>query len=155
MERGGPKKAEITRSEQERADLQVSARSRSLPHSVVRRAHMILMAAEGYSNTAIAEPFGWTLPSVGHWRTRYLGQGIAGLYDVAKPGRPRNYQDDQVAALLNKVLQDKPRKAPHWSTRLASAEPGIAQSTAQRYRHLFGVPPHRRKSFKLSTEPFR
>jgi hypothetical protein len=62
MERGGPKKAEITRSEQEGADLQVLARSRSLPHSVVRRAHMILMAAEGYSNTAIAEHSGLTLP---------------------------------------------------------------------------------------------
>lgn len=42
---------------------------------------MTLMSAEGYSNTAIAEHFGLTLPSVGYWRKRYLGQGIAGLYD--------------------------------------------------------------------------
>jgi putative transposase len=79
MERGRPKKAQIQLSTQEHADLQVLARSRSLPHKVVRRAQMILMSAEGYSNTAIAEHFGLTLPSAGHWRKRHLSQGIAGL----------------------------------------------------------------------------
>lgn len=66
MERGRPKKAEVKLSEQERASLQVMAHSRSLPHSVVRRVQMILMSAEGHSNTAIAEHFGLTLPSVGY-----------------------------------------------------------------------------------------
>ncbi len=154
MERGRPKKAQITLSEQEHADLQVLAHSRSLPHSVVRRAQMILMSAEGYSNTAIAEHFSLTLPSVGHWRKRYLSQGIAGLYDVARPGRPRSYDDDSIATLLNKVLKNKPKRATHWSTRLASEETGISKSTVQRYLHLFGVQPHRSKSFKLSTDPF-
>lgn len=154
MERGRPKKAELNLSEQEYAELQILARSRSLPHSVVRRAQMILMSAAGYSNTAIAAHFDLTLPSVGHWRKRYLNQGIAGLYDVMRPGRPRSYNDDRIATLLNKVLQDKPKQASHWSTRLASQETGISKSTVQRYLHLFGVQPHRSKSFKLSTDPF-
>jgi putative transposase len=51
---------------------------------------MIFMSAEGYSNTAIAEHFGLTLPSVGYWRKCYLSQGIAGLYDISRPGRPRS-----------------------------------------------------------------
>lgn len=154
MERGRPKKAQITFWEQEHADLQVLARSRSLPHSVVRRAQMIVMSAQGHSNTTIAEHFGLTLPSVGHWRRRYLSQGIAGLYDVARPGRPRSYHDDEIATLLNKVLQDKPRQSTHWSTRLASQETGISKSRVQRYLHLFGIQPHRSKSFKLSRDPF-
>ena len=142
-----------TLSEQEHADLQVLARSRSLPHSVVRRAQMILMSAEGYSNNAIAEHFGLTLPSAGHWRKRYLSQGIAGLYDAARPGRPRSYDDDHIATLLNKVLKDKPKRTTHWSTP-ASEETGMSKSTVQRYPYLFGVQPHRSKSFKLSTDPF-
>lgn len=117
MERGRPKKAEIRLSAQEHADLQVLACSRSLPHSVVRRAQIILMSADGYSNTAIAEHFGLTLPSVGHWRKRYLSQGIAGLYDVARSGRPRSYDDANIATLLNKVLKDKPKRATHWGAR--------------------------------------
>lgn len=103
MERGRPKQAKIRLSAQEHADLQVLACSRSLPHSVLRRAQMILMAAEGYSNTAIAEHFGLTLPSVGHWRKRHLSQGIAGLYEVIRSGRPRSYDADHIAALLNRT----------------------------------------------------
>ena len=85
MERGRPKKAEIELSEQVHASLQVMARSRSLPHSVVRRAQMILMSAEGCSNTAIAEHFGLTLPSVGYWRKRYPSQGSPGYMTLAVP----------------------------------------------------------------------
>jgi transposase len=154
VERGRPKKAEIELSEQEHASLQVMAHSRSLPHSVVRRAQMILMSAEGYANTTIAGHFGLTLPSVDYWRKRYLSQGIAGLYDISRPGRPYSYDDDSVATLLNKVLKEKPRQATHWTVRLVAEETGIPKSSVQRYLHLFGVQPYRSKSFKLSTDPF-
>jgi putative transposase len=73
---------------------------------------------------------------------------------VTRPGRRRSYDDDHIATLLNKVLKEQPKRATHWSTRLASEETGISKSTVQRYLHLFGVQPHRSKSFKLSTDPF-
>jgi putative transposase len=76
------------------------------------------------------------------------------LYDVTRSGRPRSYQDGQIATLLNKILKEQPKRATHWNTRLASEETGISKSTVQRYLHLFGVQPHRSKSFKLSTDPF-
>ncbi|WP_194715172.1 hypothetical protein [Noviherbaspirillum soli] len=37
---------------------------------------------------------------------------------------------------------------------MAAKETGISKSTVQRYRHLFGVQPHRSKSFKPLTDPF-
>lgn len=153
MERGRPKKAEIVLLDHERAELQALAHSRSLPHSIVRRAQMILMSADGMNNASIAEHFDMSRPIVGFWRKRYLTQGIAGLYDESRPGRPRSYQDEQVADLLNKVLQEQPKVATHWSVRLAASETGISKSTVQRYLHLFGVQPHRSKSFKLSNDP--
>jgi len=57
IKRGRPKKAEIALSEQEHARLQVMAHSRLLPHSVVRRAQMILMSVKGHANTAIGGAF--------------------------------------------------------------------------------------------------
>ena len=64
------------------------------------------------------------------------------------------YGDEQVAALINQVLRSKPKHATHWSVRLVAAETGIAKSTVARYFTLFGLQPHRSKSFKLSTDPF-
>jgi putative transposase len=59
-----------------------------------------------------------------------------------------------VAALMRKVLQSRPPTATHWSVRSAAAASGISKSTVARYFALFGVQPHRSKSFKLSTDPF-
>ena len=55
---------------------------------------------------------------------------------------------------MRKVLQSRPRNATHWSVRSAAQETGIPKSTVARYFALFGVQPHRSKSFKLSTDPF-
>ncbi|WP_407672160.1 helix-turn-helix domain-containing protein [Noviherbaspirillum soli] len=69
------------------------------------------MSAEDHSNTAVAEHFGLTLPSVGYWRKRYLSQGIDGYYDISCLRRPWSYEDDSVATLLNKVPNYKSRQA--------------------------------------------
>ena len=77
---------------------------------------------------------------------------MAGLHDG--PGRPRTHGDEQVAALINRVLHTKPKGATHWSVRLVAEETGISKSTVGRYFKLFGLQPQRSKSFKLSTDPF-
>jgi len=82
-----------------------------------------------------------TLRSVGYWRKRYLSQGIAGLEDICRPGRPRGYDDDSVATRRNQMLKDKPRQATHWRARLAAEETGISKGTVQRDLHLFGCNP--------------
>jgi hypothetical protein len=48
----------------------------------------------------------------------------------------------------------KPKAATHWSVRAIAKEPGIAKSTVHRLNQLFGLQPHRTRSFKLSTVPF-
>jgi len=46
-------------------DGQTIARSRSLPHSLVRRARIVLMSAKGVSNQTIAERCGVSVPVTG------------------------------------------------------------------------------------------
>jgi putative transposase len=78
-----------------------------------------------------------------------------GLYDEARPGRPRTIEDERVATLIQKTLQKKPKNgATHWSVRDAAAESGISKTSVHRYFQLFGLQPHRTESFKLSTDPF-
>jgi transposase len=138
----------------ERDQLGAIARSRSLPHSLVRRVRIVLMSADGAANGIIAQRCGVSGPTISHWRRCWRERGVAGLHGELRPGRPRSYGDEQVAALMRRVLQSRPPNATHWSVRSAAAASGISKSTVARYFALFGVQPHRSKSFKLSTDPF-
>ena len=139
---------------QERSDLEAITASRSLPHGLVRRANMILMTESGVSIRDAARRLKVTPPAITNWRKRFREQRLAGLHDQLKPGRPRTHGEDDIAALLNAALQSRPQGATHWSVRELASETGISKSTVQRYLSLFGVQPHRSRSFKLSTDPF-
>ena len=154
MRTGRPHQFEITLSEPERGQLTALATSRSLPYSVVRRAQTVLRSAAGETDTAIARRFDVPVQLVGHWRRRYHAHGLAGLYDAPRPGRPRTHDEERVAALLRTVLRTRPKGGTHWSVRAVAATTGISKSAVQRYFALFGVQPHRAKSFTLSTDPF-
>jgi transposase len=141
-------------SESERSQLESIVRSRSMPHALVRRAKIVLLSADGNSNRAVARRCGVSAPVVSLWRSRYQRDGLAGLHGELRPGRPRTHGDDKIAGLLKTVLQTRPEAATHWSVRSAAARSGISKSSVGRYFALFGLQPHRCKSFKLSTDPF-
>jgi putative transposase len=106
------------------------------------------------SNRAVARKCGVSAPVVSLWRRRYQRDGVAGLHGELRPGRPRTHDDDRIAGLLRTVLHSKPEAATHWSVRSAALKTGISKSSVGRYFALFGLQPHRSKSFKLSTDPF-
>ena len=118
------------------------------------RAKLVLWAAQGESNSAIAERLGWSMPTVGKWRQRFVEQRMAGLHDELRPGRPRTYGDEQVAGLINRVLRSQAQARHPLERALGGRRTGISKSTVARYFALFGLQPHRSKSFKLSTDPF-
>jgi putative transposase len=150
---GRPRDREIVLSETEQKSLTECARSRSAPHGLVRRTRIVLASAPGRSNTEIARELSISVPSVSLWRNRFLEQDLVGLYGEQRPDRPRSHDDEVVAALLTTVLQTRPASGMHRTVRSAAAATGIAKSTVQRYFRLFGVQPHRTRSFKLSTDP--
>ena len=153
--RTGRPKTELVLSDDERAQLQSFARSRSLPAALGNRARLLLASAEGEPNSAIAGRLGVSKATVGKWRTRFIERRIAGLYDDVRPGKPRTIDDERVAHLIKTTLHTKPANgSTHWSVRTVAAETGISKTSVQRYFQLFGLQPHRTDSFKLSTDPF-
>jgi putative transposase len=146
--------APLTLSEPEREELRAITRSRSQPQSLATRARIVLLAAEGESNTDIAERLGLSKPTVGIWRKRYLTQRLVGLYDEPRPGGPRSIRDEQIAALLRKTLKTKPKDGTHWTCRSIAEETKLSKSTVQRVWKAFGLQPHRQKHFKISTDAF-
>jgi putative transposase len=139
---------------QVRGELESWSRSRTHPHGLVRRAQIILLAADGLNNKSIGQRVGLSGSMVGMWRKRFLAQGLAGLYDEPRPGGPRSVSDEQVAALIRKTLRTKPKDGTHWSCRAIAAETKLSKSTIHRVWQAFGIQPHRQKHFKLSTDPW-
>ena len=116
----------------EREELLSMTRARSMPQSLSTRARIVLLAADGESNSDIAERLGLSKPTVGIWRKRYLGQRLAGLYDQPRPGGPRSIRDEQIAVLLRKTLKTKSKGGTHWTCRSIAAEAKLSKSTVQR-----------------------
>ena len=139
---------------QQRIQLESFASSRSLPHGLVMRARIILMASEGKTNIDIARTLGTTRETVGKWRKRFVQEELEGLYDEIRPGRPRTIADERIAALVQKTLHTKPKNSTQWSCRVIAKKTNISKSTVHRVWSAFGLQPHRQKHFKLSNDPF-
>lgn len=144
----------IVLSDETRKQLLSITRSLSLPHNLVRRAKIILMAAEGSTNKMIAEKLDLAPIVIGMWRRRFLRQGLMGLYDGHRPGGPRSISDERIARLIKKTLDKRPKRDTHWTCRSIAQETRLSKSTVQRVWQAFAMQPHRQKHFKLSTDPF-
>lgn len=143
----------IVLSEEERSQLEIYSNSRSLPHALVCRVRIVLLAAQGETNLAIAETLGLTRETVGKWRRRFAAQRICGLDDEMRPGAPRSVDDERIADLINRTLKTKPKNGTHWSCRTMASEFNISKSTVQRVWSAFCIQPHRQRHFKLSNDP--
>lgn len=142
-------------SPQARKELESLARSRSLPAGLVQRARIVLRCDDGLTNRQVAEELATSRQTVGKWRERFRTQGLMGLYDERRPGRPRSIEEEQIMELLHKTLHTQPEDgSTHWSVRSMAEETGLSKSTIQRTWAAFSLQPHRQKTFKLSTDPF-
>jgi len=144
---GGRPMAPLELSPDEASQLQGLAGSRTLPHSIVQRAPIVLACPAGGTNTVVTKRFGVRGATEGKWRQRYLDLGLKGLHDELRPGRPRTYEDDTVAEVINRALQSKPTDgSTHWIARTLAAATGISKSTVHRWLQTFSVQLHRQKT---------
>jgi transposase len=143
MSMGRPK-AELVLSEDKRLQLISITRSRLISAALVTRAGIVLAAADGLPNSAIAQCLQLTRAAVGKWRLWFLEQRVNGLYDEVRPGKPRTIDDERVAQLIHKTLHTEPADgSTHWSVRMIAAETAISPTSVHRYFKLLGLQPHR------------
>jgi transposase len=140
-------------SDEERGRLEGWARRRTSAQALALRSRIVLLAAQGLSNTEIARRLGISRPPVTKWRSRFAEHRLDGLVDEPRPGRPRTVTDEQVEEVIVKTLETTPRDATHWSTRSMAKEVGLTQSAVLRIWRAFGLQPHRQDTWKLSKDP--
>jgi len=140
-------------SDEDRLTLERLATRPKSAQALALRARIVLLCATGLSNLEVADKLSVNQATVGKWRRRFVADGLDGLFDEPRPGKPRTITDDQVEAVIVKTLEDKPKDATHWSTRSMAKATGMSQTSISLIWRAFGLQPHRAESFKLSTDP--
>ena len=89
MPRASPYAILLTDEEQEH--LAMMARRYTSPYFEVVRAKIILCAAQGLENQAIADRLDLPRQVVSKWRQRFYRHRLEGLQDEPRPGRPPGF----------------------------------------------------------------
>jgi transposase len=150
---GKGRAVDIVLEDAERGELTALTRKHGAPQALAERARIVLAAADGLNNKEIAAKVGLCTATVGTWRNRFAASRMEGLYDEPRPGAPREIGDNEIASLIRKTLETRPKGATHWSLRSMAREVGHSPSTIHRIWHAFGLQPHRSETFKLSSDP--
>lgn len=114
---------------------------------------MVLLYAEGLQSKEVAERLGVHEHTVGKWRLRFVQRSIRGLSYEYRAGRPRNVSDAQVAQVIERTLNTKPKGATCWSIRTVAAASELSHTTIRRIWNAFALHLHRSETFKLSSDP--
>jgi transposase len=149
----GPAAVKIVLSENERFELEGRVRRRKVARADAMRAEIVLLAADGLNNCAIADEVGVSRMTVLTWRKRFAARRLDGLDDEPRCGAPRKIGDEKITEVVTKTLEAMPADATHWSTRSMAKASGLSVSTVHRIWNAFSLAPHRSETFKLSTDP--
>src|SRR4051812_15989906 len=109
----------------DRAELTRWLRTPTVPNEVIRRAQIILLAGDGLGTTRIRAALGVNKSTIILWKRRFAENGLAGLHDQPRPGRPAHV--DEVAVVLATLLPPpKGTGARYWTSRLLAEKVGIS-----------------------------
>jgi transposase len=123
------------------------------PQKIALRARIILQAAQGRANLAIAKELGISRPTVLLWRERFASLGVPGIMaDAPRPGRKKSLSPEKVQAVVEATLHTRPPGQTHWSVREMAKAQGISRMAVQRIWKLHNLQPHRVETFKLSRD---
>jgi len=144
--------AALALSDQDRRRLESWTRSSTISAGQRERAEIVLAVADGAGVSGAARSLGVSRPTVIKWRDRFSADGVDGLDDLPRSGRPKTIDDAQIIAA---TLEPPPASlaVTHWSSRLLGKHLGIGDATVARAWRAYRVQPWRQGTFKFSTDP--
>ena len=153
----------ITLTTAERRELTALAYSHTAGYQQVIRARIVCNAARGDSNAAIARRHGLTVDTVRRWRGRFADEGLTGLVDRPRPGRPTRITPLQVAevkALACQLPAETGTPLSTWSCPDLATEavnrgiiPAISASTIRRILVRDTLKPWQHQSWIFIWDP--
>src|SRR5437763_5224925 len=154
MARTGRPKTLLTVTDEQRAQLMRGARAASSTQAFALRCRIVLACADpAVANAHVAAELGVSVPTIAKWRNRFIADGMAGLADEPRVGRPPSILSGRVEEVVALTLEPLPRNATHWSRASMAERSGLSRSTIGRIWRRFDLKPHLVDGFKLSTDP--
>ena len=130
---------------------------------MVIRARIVLAAAQGHTNAAIASEIGMHIDTVRKWRRRFAQHRLDGLKDLSRSGRPPVFTPVQVAevkALACTLPAETGVPLSRWSSSELATEavqrglaPAISASTVRRWLAADAIKPWQHRSWIFPRDP--
>lgn len=147
----------IVLSAAERTVLSARAHGARVAHRDVIRARIVLAAADGALNAEIATDLGLHVDTVRKWRRRFATDGLDGLADLARSGRPKTFtpvQAAEVKALACELPAESGVPLSRWSTADLAAQAvergivaAVSASTVRRWLDADAIKPWQHRSW--------
>jgi len=130
------------------------ARAGSTPQRLAQKCEVILLAAQGVPNNAIAQQTGLSRPTVIATRLAFVRGGLEAIRRRQKRKRSRRVLTPELEQkILDTTLQTRPPNATHWSVRTLAHHLGVTRTLVHGVWQRYDVQPHRVERFKLSNDP--
>jgi transposase len=129
------------------------ANSHSAEYRLMRRAKIVLGCIDGKRVIDIAAELGEQIDVVIKWRDRFIANGIAGLKDAPRSGKPITYGDEWKNTVLEKLNEKPPYGLARWDGPTLAKELNTSEDAVQRFLQKQGIQLARMRTWCVSTDP--
>src|SRR5436190_15175871 len=149
-----PKAREVRLKPKVRKVLEARCRAPSTPQRDVKRARIVLLAADGRSTRSIAEEVGVQPRIVSNWRRRFAERGLGGLKDHPRAGKTPIYGKATNKRILALLEKPPPQGYARWTgPLLAKALGDVDVQYVWRFLREHNIDLSARKSWCESDDP--
>jgi len=140
-------------NDKDRQILREWAASRSMEARLVERARMMSKLLDGESVSKVANDLKVRPNTVIDWRTRFAAEGIDGLYDRPRSGKPPKYDQEFCAHVLQTLEQPPPHGQSCWDGPAVARHLGASDDAVWRVLRKQNICLARQRSWCVSTDP--
>ncbi len=146
--------ARVECTDEDRKELERLSKSRTDEARMVERARIVLACLAGRRNDEIALELGIQAATAGTWRKRFAAEGLAGLRDRARPGKPPIYPVSELRQRILKQLEAPPPEGlSSWDGGTLAKALGVSDDAVWRILRKEGIQLRRLRSWCVSTDP--
>jgi len=138
----------------DKKELERLSKSRTDEARLVERAKIVLGCLAGRRNDEIASELGIQAATAGVWRKRFAAEGLAGLRDRARPGKPPVYPAQELRQrILRQLEAPPPAGLASWDGGTLAKALDVSDDVVWRILRKEGIQLRRLRSWCVSTDP--